>query len=117
MGLSILVSQLVFRLSVGLSVRPSASTAGTQGAQLTRVKGGMVYPAVAKQLVFKIGFPWTMRTIGLMALVTLIPANIIVRQKPSWKRKDKPQLDMTIFHDASFLMMTGGKSLPFSCFP
>ena len=45
-----------------------------------------------------------------MVLVTLLPVNIIGRQKPTWKRKDKPQLDMTMFRDAPFLLMTAGES-------
>ena len=72
----------------------------------------MVYPAVAEKLVFRIGFPWTMRVIGLLVLLTLIPANIVVRQKSSWKRKEKPKLDMTLFHDAPFLYMTAGNLTP-----
>ncbi|KAL6721515.1 hypothetical protein ACLMJK_000619 [Lecanora helva] len=70
--------------------------------------GGMIYPTIAEQLVFRIGFPWTIRLIGLIVLLTLIPANIIVRQKETWKRKEKPKFDLTIFHDAAFLYLTAG---------
>jgi len=81
------------------------------------VQGGMIYPTVAKNLVFKIGFPWTMRVISLMVLIILIPANIIGRENPNRKPRHKPQMDWTMFHDVPFLLMTAGKSPSFETLP
>jgi len=81
------------------------------------VQGGMIYPTVAKNLVFKIGFPSTMRVISLMVLIILIPANIIGRENPNRKPRHKPQMDWTMFHDVPFLLMTAGKSPSFETLP
>lgn len=93
--------------------------------------GGMIFPAVAEQLVLKMGFKRTMLgnatyyfgareplvdvliAIALIVLVTLIPANLITRQRPTWKRKGPPQMDWTLFRDSSFLLMTAGKFMAY----
>jgi MFS family permease len=52
--------------------------------------GGIIYPIVFHQLNGKIGFPWTVRVIGFIALATLaIPCAVIKPRvpKPTMKRK------------------------------
>jgi MFS family permease len=52
--------------------------------------GGIIYPIVFHQLNGKIGFPWTVRVIGFIALATLaIPCAVIKPRvpKPTTKRK------------------------------
>lgn len=52
--------------------------------------GGIIYPIVFHQLKDKIGFPWTVRVIGFIALATLaIPCAVIRPRvpKPTMKRK------------------------------
>ena len=51
--------------AVGMTISPSRIA----GAWSTEFTGGMIYPAVAKQLVFKIGFPWTLRGIFKITIV------------------------------------------------
>lgn len=74
--------------------------------------GGMVYPAIAEQLVFKIGFPNTLRVFAGVAFITLIPANIIVRQRSNAVR-GRSAVDWDMFKDVSFLLMSAGFFLTF----
>lgn len=85
----------------------------------------MLFTGVAEQLVFKIGYGWTVRgkrchrqityevtdlnkVIALIVLVTLIPANLIVRQRSGSKSKGPPQMDWTMFRDLPYMFMTAG---------
>ncbi|TFK63766.1 MFS general substrate transporter [Pluteus cervinus] len=43
--------------------------------------GGTVLPIAARLLIPKVGFPWTMRIIGFILIVTLGMANIIMRRR------------------------------------
>ncbi|KAA6415079.1 MAG: MFS monocarboxylate [Lasallia pustulata] len=75
--------------------------------------GGVVFPLIAKQLIFKIGFPWTMRVIALVSLLTLLPANLIVRQRPGWRGRGRPEMDWAAFRDAPFMLMMAGMFFSF----
>ena len=46
---------------------------------------------------------------ALVSLVTLVPANIIARQRPSWKPRGPPQMDWTAFRDVPYLLMMAGE--------
>ncbi|KAL8823777.1 MAG: hypothetical protein Q9170_008319, partial [Blastenia crenularia] len=70
--------------------------------------GGMVFPVVCERLVGRVGFAWTMRVLALIVLVTLIPANLIARERPGLKRKHKPQMDWTAFTDLPYLLVMAG---------
>ncbi|CAD6583196.1 MAG: hypothetical protein ASARMPRED_001257 [Alectoria sarmentosa] len=74
--------------------------------------GGMVYPAIAEQLVFRIGFPNTLRVFAAVAFFTLLPANVIVRQHSN-ASGGKPQMDRDMFKDVPFLLMSAAFFLTF----
>jgi MFS family permease len=42
---------------------------------------GIVYPVLLHKLIVEVGFPWAVRTLGLVALVTLIVPNVVLRQR------------------------------------
>ncbi|KAL8751280.1 MAG: hypothetical protein Q9184_006123 [Pyrenodesmia sp. 2 TL-2023] len=69
--------------------------------------GGMVFPAICEKLIGRIGFGWTMRVVALVVLVTLIPTNLIARERPG-RRKAKPQMDWSAFTDVPYLLVMGG---------
>ena len=90
------------------------------------ITGGIIYPIIAQRLIFRIGFPWTIRGISyvsvhqillcvdrltvmaLIALLTLIPANIVGRQRPGAKIRRTPQMDWAAFRDVSYVLMMIG---------
>ncbi|KMU79833.1 hypothetical protein CISG_08113 [Coccidioides immitis RMSCC 3703] len=43
--------------------------------------GGIIYPVIVQQLLPRVGFPWTMRVLGLITVVTLAPGFIFFRQR------------------------------------
>ncbi|KLO10562.1 MFS general substrate transporter [Schizopora paradoxa] len=43
--------------------------------------GGTSFPIIFQKLVFKIGFPWTMRVIGFILICTLAFANLTLRRR------------------------------------
>ncbi|CAK7213744.1 hypothetical protein SBRCBS47491_001909 [Sporothrix bragantina] len=45
------------------------------------VSGGLVYPAMARQLLPRVGFAWTLRAMGFMQVALLIPAGLLIRPR------------------------------------
>lgn len=43
------------------------------------VVGGLIFPTMVRQLLPKIGFPWTIRAIALIQLVTLVVSGILMK--------------------------------------
>ncbi|KAL8910186.1 MAG: hypothetical protein Q9172_007856, partial [Xanthocarpia lactea] len=71
--------------------------------------GGMIFPAICERLIGRIGFPWTVRVVALVVFLTLIPSNLIVRERPGQQaRKGKPSFDWTIFTDTPYLLVMAG---------
>ncbi|KAL8627374.1 hypothetical protein Q9189_006929 [Teloschistes chrysophthalmus] len=77
--------------------------------------GGMIFPAICEKLISKVGFGWTVRAnsnalvIALVVLVTLIPANLIARERPGTiHRKGTPQMDWSAFTDVPYLLVMAG---------
>lgn len=64
--------------------------------------GGVLYPIILHRLIPRIGFPWAVRTIGFIALATLLVPNIVmqVRVLPPARRK---LIDKTALTDKAFL--------------
>ncbi|KAL8731054.1 MAG: hypothetical protein Q9166_003705 [cf. Caloplaca sp. 2 TL-2023] len=71
--------------------------------------GGMIFPAVCEKLIGKIGFPWTVRVVALIVLLTLLPANLIARERPNQqRRKGKPSFDWAFFTDIPYVLVMAG---------
>ncbi|KAF4964205.1 hypothetical protein FSARC_7839 [Fusarium sarcochroum] len=62
--------------------------------------GGLVYSAIMRQLIPAIGFPWTMRVIALIHLVTLSVSNICLRPKTKQKKTTGCWVDWSAFQDS-----------------
>jgi MFS family permease len=64
--------------------------------------GGVLYPIILHRLIPQIGFPWAVRTIGFIALATLLVPNTVmqVRVLPPARRK---LIDVSAFTDKAFL--------------
>ena len=74
--------------------------------------GGVIYPIVFYRLQPRLGFPWTVRIIGFMALGLLaIPCTVMkMRVKPAAKRA---LWDMHAFKEIPFVSFTFGAFLSF----
>lgn len=74
--------------------------------------GGMVFPAVVRELLPRIGFGWTVRVIGFIMLVLAIPGLILfkVRLPP---RKSGPLIEWSAFKEASYSFFCIGMFLNF----
>ncbi|CAG9951568.1 unnamed protein product [Clonostachys rosea f. rosea IK726] len=76
------------------------------------VTGGIVFPLMARQLLPKIGFPWTMRAIALVQLFLLLVANVL--SKPRVKpRKGGPLIDIKAFKEMEYTFYALGAFLIF----
>lgn len=65
------------------------------------VTGGLVFPIMARQLLPRIGFPWTIRAIGFIMLAMITAANILA--KPRIKpRKSGPLIEFRAFLEMEY---------------
>lgn len=66
--------------------------------------GGLIFPSMARQLLSRIGFGWTVRAMGLVQLVTLCLANFLLRPRVPLKRS------------GSMVDLASSKEKPYTCF-
>ncbi|KAG8412690.1 hypothetical protein J3458_013131 [Metarhizium acridum] len=85
-----------FNTRLGLAIGLAAS-----GSSI----GGIIYPVVFYKLINDIGFGWSVRVLGFIALATLSIPNLVMkmRVKPS---KARALLDTSAFTDWPFLVFT-----------
>lgn len=65
--------------------------------------GGLVFPAVVMRLLPRIGYGWTMRTLALIVLVTLIPCLLFLKQRLP-PRKTGPIVEWTAFKEMPYCL-------------
>lgn len=65
--------------------------------------GGVIYPIVFYKLIDQVGFGWSTRIIGFIALATLIIPNLVMKMrfKPP---KARALIDLTAFTDGPYIM-------------
>lgn len=83
-----------FRARLGLALGIAAS-----GSSM----GGIIYPITFYRLIDRIGFAWTTRVIGFIALATLAVPVAFMKQraKPNQVRE---LIDRSVFHDGPYLL-------------
>ncbi|KAL4924671.1 putative MFS monocarboxylate transporter [Aspergillus undulatus] len=74
--------------------------------------GGLVFPAVVMRLLPRIGFGWTMRTLGFISLATLTPCIIFLKQRLP-PRKSGPIVEWAAFKELSYSFFAIGMFLNF----
>jgi MFS family permease len=106
-----LAQGLVNGLGNGMQFAPSLSLVSTYFARNRSVAlaimasgsatGGLVYPTIARQLLPKIGFPWTVRVMGfiMLAMGSLYCSLLRPRLPP---RKSGPVLELSAFREAPY---------------
>lgn len=77
--------------------------------------GGIVYTVVAQRLLPRVGYAWTIRTMGLIVLLTLIAPNAIFRPRPRSLDRQRSRLQMgwAWLREPGFLLMTAGMFFAF----
>ncbi|TEY87402.1 hypothetical protein BOTCAL_0002g00080 [Botryotinia calthae] len=69
--------------------------------------GGVIFPIMVQQLLPKIGYGWTMRSLGLIQLVCLGVCNIGIKQRVP-PRKSGALIDYPSFKDAPYVLFAIG---------
>lgn len=69
----------------------------------------IMHPAALPHSPHQLTFP----VIALVSLLTLLPANLIVRQRPGWRGRGRPEMDWAAFRDAPFMLMMAGMFFSF----
>ncbi|KAL0565984.1 hypothetical protein V5O48_016037, partial [Marasmius crinis-equi] len=66
--------------------------------------GGVVYPIVAGILLPRLGFPWTMRVLGLIGFVGLMIANLTIRRRLPPVKRESPFLSLRPLKSPAFAL-------------
>ncbi|KAJ5937449.1 hypothetical protein N7454_004749 [Penicillium verhagenii] len=74
--------------------------------------GGLVFPAVVLRLLPQIGYGWTMRVLGLITLVTLMPCVLLFKQRLP-PRTSGPIVEWAAFKELPYLLFAVGMFLNF----
>lgn len=74
--------------------------------------GGLVFPAVVMRLLPRVGFGWTMRTLGFISVATLIPCVIFFKQRLP-PRTSGPLVEWAAFKELPYLLFAVGMFLNF----
>ena len=85
-----------FSTRIGLAVGVAAS-----GSSL----GGIIYPIVVYKLIGEVGFPWAVRTVGFIALGTLLFPIAIMRMRVKPPRA-RALVDLTAIKDVQYVVFT-----------
>ena len=65
--------------------------------------GSMVFPAIVRQLLPHTGFPWVVRVLGLVQLVTMLAANLLLRPRLK-PRRQGPLAEWSAFREPPYLL-------------
>ncbi|OAL04412.1 MFS general substrate transporter [Phaeosphaeriaceae sp. SRC1lsM3a] len=112
-----LAQGLMNGLGNGMQFAPSLSLVSTYFARNRSVAlaimasgsatGGLVYPTIARQLLPKIGFPWTVRVMGfIMLAVGCLYCSLLKPRLPP--RKSGPVLELSAFREPPYSLFLLG---------
>lgn len=100
-GLAVLPAY--FNTKIGLAMGVAAAGSST---------GGIIYPIVFYQLINKIGFGWTVRVLGFIALATMLVPILLMRQRIK-PLKARALIDWSAFTDWPFMIFVLGGTIGF----
>ncbi|KAJ7583327.1 monocarboxylate permease [Mycena floridula] len=78
--------------------------------------GGVIYPILLKTLIPKIGFPWSVRAVGLLTLFCMLYACLCMRTRLVLKKGPgliRESLDFTGFRDVQYCLVASSAFLLF----
>ena len=81
-------------------------------AAVGSASGGLVFPSIVRQLLPRVGFPWTMRVLGFVQLATLLAVNAGLRQRLPPRRSGKI-VEWQAFREPQYALYAAGS---FFCF-
>jgi predicted MFS family arabinose efflux permease len=107
-------SGIIFCPSLGLVTTYFAKKRGIAVAIVTTGNsfGGTIYPIMVRQLLSKIGFAWTVRTIGFINLACLATALAFMRPRLP-PRKSGPVFELQAFRELPYVCAVAGFALVF----
>ncbi|KAH8585944.1 major facilitator superfamily domain-containing protein [Bisporella sp. PMI_857] len=76
------------------------------------VTGGIVFTTIARQLLYKIGFPWTLRVMGFVILANGVIILSLARTRIP-PRVTGPFIEFAAFKEASYVLFSSGMFLAF----
>ena len=104
-------------VAAGLLCCPTMSVAGTYFRRRRalafgvmtcgNVTGGLVFPAMARQLLPAVGFAWTMRAVALLQGVMLLGCSLVVRARVR-PAASGPLLDLAAFRELEYTFYGAG---------
>ncbi len=68
------------------------------------VSGGLVYPAMARQLLPRIGFAWTLRSMAFMQLGMLVVAGLVIRPRIRPRSSGGALFDWAALRDPEYMI-------------
>ncbi|KAI6783654.1 Major Facilitator Superfamily [Emericellopsis cladophorae] len=71
------------------------------------VTGGLIFPIMARELLPRIGFPWTIRAIGLVQLASLAISNSLAKPRIR-PRKTGPIVELAAFRELEYTFYVTG---------
>ena len=74
--------------------------------------GGLIFPAVAQQLILAVGYGWTMRALGFITLACVAICNILARSRVP-PRRTGPILELAAFTELPYTFFAIGMFLVF----
>jgi len=81
-------------LAIGLAATGSAT-------------GGMVFPAMVRQLLPRVGFPWTMRSLAFIDLACLMVCNLLMKTRVP-PRRTGAMVDWKSFKETTYTLFAAG---------
>jgi len=74
--------------------------------------GGLFYAAVLQNALPNLGFGWTLRIIGFVFAVTMIPANFIIKPR-GIKKSTGPIVEWAAFKEPTYALFAAGEFFAF----
>lgn len=72
--------------------------------------GGLVFPSMARELLPRVGFSWTMRAIGFIQAASMVVANIFLRPRIP-PRQVGPWVEWAAFRELEYTFYAAGSFL------
>ncbi|KAK5991618.1 MFS-type transporter [Cladobotryum mycophilum] len=69
--------------------------------------GGVIFPIIAQRLLYRAGFPWTIRFMGFVVLFNAVIVILLVRDRLP-PRSSGPLLDLAAFRELPYALFTVG---------